>query len=139
MQLIEIIPSRLFQSDAESSVYDRLRERGLTPACVIDLHGGNPPTGTTTDIVYVRWPIEDGPVPHVPTLLSLARLGESVINSGGRVVSMCNMGRNRSGLLSALIVSRCEGITGRESVRYVRSKCPEALANEAFEAFLLDR
>ncbi|MEX2246201.1 MAG: hypothetical protein WEC75_05895 [Dehalococcoidia bacterium] len=139
MQLIEVLAGRLYQSDAERSVGERLRERGLLPAMIIDLHGGGAWEAASGELVYVRWPIDDATVPHVPTLLGLAQTGAEFIEAGGVVVSMCQMGRNRSGLLSALIVMRCEGMSGAEAVRFVRERCPEALGNDAFVAFLVGR
>lgn len=137
MPLIEILEGRLWQSDTDAAIFAKLRERGLTPAMVIDLQEfRQPDLPLDTTITYLRWPIEDGPVPDVGMILALERAACAYIEHGGRVVTMCAQGRNRSGLLSALIVARLHGCSGSEAVRIVRSKVPEALSNAAFVAWL---
>ena len=49
---------------------------------------------------------------------------------------MCAQGRNRSGLVSALIAARVLGLTGTEAMAHVRERVPEAITNEAFAAWL---
>jgi hypothetical protein len=133
MSFSEVIRGRLFQADASASSWaaiDELRQ----PSLVIDLHGsGGPPLSC---VVYLRWAIEDGPLPDRGVLSAVERLGVNFIQAGGVVVTMCNLGLNRSGLVSALIVSRLESMTGAEALRYVRYKVPEAVRNPAFAAYL---
>ena len=52
---------------------------------------------------------------------------------------MCALRKNRSGLLSALIVCLCRESGGAEAVRFVRSKVPEALTNLEFADWLASR
>lgn len=58
------------------------------------------------------------------------------IEAGGRVLTMCNAGRNRSGLLSALIVRELTGLPGAAAMAVVREHRPNAIANPHFERFL---
>lgn len=137
MPLTEILEGVLWQSDTDSAIFTKLWQRGLTPALVIDLQEfPQPDLPLDATIAYIRWPIEDGPIPDIGMLLALERAACAYIEQGGRVVTMCAQGRNRSGLLSALIVARLQGCEGREAVRIVRSKVAEALSNAAFAAWL---
>jgi protein-tyrosine phosphatase len=137
MPIIEILDGRLWQADADPNIFAKIREREWSPVMVIDLQEfparGIPLDG---DILYVHWPIDDGPVPDVRMLLTLERAACTFMEQGGRVVTMCAQGRNRSGLLSALIVGCVLGCDGAEAVRRVRSKAPEALSNPEFVDWL---
>ncbi len=140
MPITEVIAGSLWQSDADPNIFAKLRDRGLTPAMVIDLQEFHapemPPDGS---ISYVHWPIDDGPMPDVDMLSVIADAACSYIEGGGRVVTMCAQGRNRSGLVSALIVSRVLGMSGVEAVHVVRTKVPEALNNPEFAVWLANR
>ena len=137
MPFIEIIDRALYQSDANPDVTLRLEELGLRRGLVIDLCGVDPPSVTPSpDYVQVRAPIADGPIIDPALLRSLAQLGARSIEGGIPVVSMCEMGRNRSGLMAALIVMRLRTISGAEAIRMVRERNPEAIANQWFEEFL---
>jgi hypothetical protein len=134
MSFVEIIHGSLYQADASASSWAHISTLRRT-ALVIDLHGCiDPPL--SPGAVYLRWPIEDGPLPDIGVLSSVERLGANLIQAGGAVVTMCNMGLNRSGLLSALIVSRVQAIDGAQAVRIVQSKCPGALINDNFRTFV---
>lgn len=137
MAFIEIIEHSLYQSDANSAVALKLEERAIRRAAVLDLHGLAERIEPQTDgIVWVRWPIEDGPIVDRSMLHALAAFGAQAIAGGAAVVTMCTMGRNRSGLLAAMIASRVCGITGAEAMALVRKRNPEAIANHWFEEFL---
>jgi len=134
---IEIIERSLYQSDANAAVALKLEERGIRRAVVFDLGGVEERMEPVSDrIVSVRWPIEDGPIADRPMLHALAALGEQAIAGGSAVVAMCTMGRNRSGLLAAMIAARVCEVTGDEAMALVRSRNPEAIANVWFEEFL---
>ena len=137
MPLTEILEGVLWQSDTDPSIFAKLLQRGLTPALVIDLQEfPQPDPPANASITYIRWPIEDGPLPDVLMLATLKRAASAYIHRGGHVVTMCAQGRNRSGLVSALIVMQLRACNGREAVRIVRAKVPEALSNSAFVAWL---
>ena len=133
MSFSEIIQNSLLQADASASSWASIAEL-RQPHLIVDLHGS--PDPPISRAVYLRWAIEDGPLPDLGVLSALERLGVNFIQAGGAVVTKCNMGLNRSGLLSALIVSRLQSLSGAEALRYVRSKIPEAVRNPAFEAYL---
>jgi protein-tyrosine phosphatase len=135
--LTEIVRGTVYQSDGDSRIAERLHNESLIPALVIDLHGISFATDVLEPrIAFVRWPIEDGPVPDRQLLHALELAATSFAAGGGVVVTMCNMGLNRSGLLSALIVSRLHRISCKEAAQFVRSKRPGALANPVFAHYL---
>ena len=137
MHLTELIPGSLYQCDAEISVCATLQSRGYARLTLIDLCGiAADKIPSSSDLTYIRWPIEDGPVPHRPTLVAIERLGANVIESGGTVITMCSMGLNRSGLMSALILTRVRSMRGREALAFVRSKNANALRNDEFVGYL---
>ena len=85
-------------------------------------------------IEYVHWPIPDGKI-HGPVANRLLLLAAALARRVGVAVH-CRAGRNRSGLLVALIVRERLGLTGRDAMELVRERRPRALANEDFAAWL---
>lgn len=137
MAFIEIIEQKLFQSDANPAVALKLEGRGIRRAVVFDLSGMEEGIEPVSErIVSVRWPIEDGPIADRAMLKALSSFGARAIDGGSAVVAMCSMGRNRSGLLAAMIAARVCGISGADAMALVRSCNPEAIANVWFEEFL---
>ena len=61
------------------------------------------------------------------------------IKRGGVVLVHCWGGRNRSGLVTALALTRLRGITGAEAVRAVRGVRRGALVNQFFVNYLETR
>jgi protein-tyrosine phosphatase len=87
-------------------------------------------------IRYWHIPFADGKL--IPTQL-LARPVEDAAAALRRkegVLVHCHAGRNRAGLVAALIVREMYGVTGVEALRLVRDARPNAVANPAFEAYL---
>ena len=140
MALVEIIAGSLWQTDSDPKIFAKLLDRGLTPAMLIDLQE-LPARGVPLDgsVMYVHWPIDDGAMPDLAMLDAIERAACAYIASGGRVVTMCAQGRNRSGLVSAVIVASVSAVSGADAVARVRARVPEALGNEAFVAWLHGR
>lgn len=88
------------------------------------------------DGLYIHCPIPDGKQVLPALLNSVVRSAMPTIRNGRSVLVHCHAGRNRSALLAALIVRERLGISGAEAVRYLRSRRPNALANEAFVEYL---
>lgn len=80
--------------------------------------------------------IPDGKTVPVEALIALVREAVDHVRSGGIIVSMCHAGRNRSGLVSALIVRELMGYSGQQAMEWVRAVRPRAIANAAFEEYL---
>lgn len=89
---------------------------------------------------YRHRPIPDGRLDESTAefLLEEARLLAKKIRLGQCVLTACNAGRNRSGLLSALTVRELDRLGGAESLAIVRRERPRAVANPHFEKFLLN-
>jgi protein-tyrosine phosphatase len=137
LHLTEIIPGSLYQCDADLAVCEALRGRGHERLLFIDLCGIDVERIPRDEgVAYVRWPIEDGPVPNRAMLAGLEQLAARMIDAGGTVVAMCSMGLNRSGLMSASILCRVRSMRGREALAFVRSKNSNALRNDAFVQYL---
>ena len=87
--------------------------------------------------VYWHRPIADGVRLDPKPLLTLASEVERHIRSDrGRVLVMCHAGRNRSGLVSALIIRQLLRCSGAGALAHVRSRRPHAVANTVFAAYL---
>jgi protein tyrosine phosphatase (PTP) superfamily phosphohydrolase (DUF442 family) len=93
-------------------------------------------------ITYVYYPIPDGDISkeQYQTLHAIAYDATLCLddNEGG-VLSYCNAGRNRSGLMNALILWELDpDMSGRDALETIREERPNAIANPFFEQYLLD-
>ncbi len=107
--------------------------RGRVDA-VLDLSdpGPGPSSDDLGELTYVKAPLEDGETLPEPVLLDhLTGLVVDLVRQGRRVLVHCTFGKNRSGLVMALVVREvlgCDGPTALERVRAVR---PRAVNNDA--------
>jgi len=58
------------------------------------------------------------------------------LRDGKTILSTCSAGRNRSGLISGLVLMKRYGLTGKEAVERVRLARPNALTNDVFREYL---
>ncbi len=88
---------------------------------------------------YVHFPMSDGRLDKVvDDVEALAdALAVEILHNDRNVLVHCNAGRNRSGLLAALIVSKVETMTYKEALEHVRWARPRAVANPHFERYLV--
>jgi hypothetical protein len=87
---------------------------------------------------YYHFPIPDGLLSW-ETQRALEQLSEHIVRSlsvGDGWLIQCHAGRNRSGLLSALVVRQALGLSGRLALAHVRLMRPGSVANPHFEAYL---
>lgn len=129
--------SRLFISGDLVS-WDGVAPHGID--VVIDLDGGLDaciPTETNR-CLYVYFPFDDDDesLPNLTKLHAVASLAASLIRAGHRVLTRCNMGFNRSGLVAGLILTSL-GMSGRSAVTRIRERRPGALYNDCFANYLL--
>jgi hypothetical protein len=138
-QVYEILPDALYQRGKLHRLSDAVKAQGVDDYGLTHAVALAPPTPDPTLGQFLRYshhPMPDGLFKVGPFLLGLAAQLAEEIELGGRVVTMCNAGRNRSGLLSALIVRELSGVPGSAAMEFVRHQRPNALANPHFEAFL---
>ncbi len=91
--------------------------------------------------VVVCAPLDDTDEPDkVPGIVEAAANAANVVvdalGRGQRVLVTCAKGRNRSGLVVALVLVAHLRISGREARERVQTLRPNALTNGAFAAFL---
>lgn len=89
-----------------------------------------------------RWwryePLADGKVDHQLTEIVVARdVALSMYTSGHTTVIHCVAGRNRSGLVGALVIRELDNLTGAEALDEVRRLRPRSVDNDYFEQFLM--
>lgn len=140
MKIREIIPGKLytrgrFDRHSKETKLKSLREQGIGIVVNLikrfdeDLAG---PDG----LEYYSLPIADGEDWDQAMVLALSYRMAERIREGQRILVHCNAGRNRSGLVCALIVRELWGISGSEALEYVRKKRPRAVDNPHFEEYL---
>lgn len=142
--IYEILPGQLYQRGKLHRMSITVKEAGLVYYGITDsvqLAPPHPDYGLATidaagGAVYQHLPIPDGLLHNGAALVDLAGNYAKIITSGRVVLTMCNAGRNRSGLLSALIVRELTGLPGAAAMAVVRRHRPNAIANPNFERFL---
>jgi hypothetical protein len=90
-------------------------------------------------LMYVYCPIADGKLHKEPisTMFHLAyKAAEAIYYQKATVLSYCYDGRNRSGLMNALILRDLYGLSGKDAMEMVREHRPRAINNLHFEEFL---
>ena len=60
-----------------------------------------------------------------------------ILLRGGRVLSSCWMGKNRSGLVTALTLHGLTGLSGAHVLAHIRKVRPQALSNPQFRAAIM--
>lgn len=93
-----------------------------------------PSDGSFPGVLVLRLPIEDAPISWDDWVraVDVATRVSGVRARGGRVLSTCQAGLNRSGLVSALSLIILDGMSPPTAIARVRSRRPGALFNESF-------
>lgn len=81
--------------------------------------------------------IDDGPTrAEISIALNARDFILRQLNQGKRVLTSCVAGRNRSGLVNALVLMSRHKINGKEAAKWVQDMRANALTNSSFETFL---
>lgn len=90
------------------------------------------------DVIYA--PNDDGFGPFTPIQATIARIAAGrvadYVRQKRHVLVTCMMGRNRSGLVTALALHNLYGWSGIRCVNFVQSKRENALTNDDFARYL---
>lgn len=96
-----------------------------------------PPATEIEGLTYLKCPLADGDeLPEPGLTLGLAALVGGLVGDGHRALVHCTFGRNRSGLVAALVVRELLGLSGADALRYVQERRERAVNNEAFATWL---
>ena len=87
-------------------------------------------------IVFSHYPFPDGDVPDERLLHYVAQQVTTAIDSGLTVLTHCQEGRNRSGLLAALAIRNLLGVDGAHALEVVRASRAGMLSNRAFANYV---
>jgi protein-tyrosine phosphatase len=134
-----IVRGKLYQGRYYATDYMR-RRPDLHIHCAREIASSGP---VAFEVVWLpladaKWDWRHHPG-EVRRLQDVADHAGRVIRSGGRVLTTCHMGINRSGLLSALILIRAWGLTPDQAIAHVRrGRGEKALSNRSFCDFLLN-
>lgn len=137
--LSEILPGKLWQS---GNIEDPKRLAAAGINYIINMCGDEPVHAKWSGhfnypLTEVQYAIGDGNIAHVNLehIHEIAEAAADHINRGGKVLSHCQMGWNRSGLVTALIMHKL-GFEG-DVVQHIRSKrSPHALTNSDFHEYV---
>jgi hypothetical protein len=130
------LPGRLWQGGCPVD-FDWVRHLGID--VVVDLADADSvaPAADAEPLTYLKCPLVDGSQLPSPVLtLGLARLVADLVRDGHRTLVHCTFGRNRSGLLTTLVVRDLLGLTGAEALAHVQAHRQDAVNNEDFATWL---
>ena len=142
MRVYEILPGRLYtrgtlRKMSPEAKRDGLWELGIN--VVVNLTRRIDVTlRDTLSLMYIHYPMPDGRLDEAQWIYigQLASFLAERIKQNARVLIHCNAGRNRTGLLAALVVARVKSISTEEALAYVRHRRPLAVDNPHFERYL---
>lgn len=137
----EILPGQLYQRGQLHGKDAGVKKAGVDHFGIthaIALAPKTPDPDLPLMIDYHHLPVPDGLLrENGPKFQRFAAyLADEIRDNDAVVMTMCHAGRNRSGLMSALILMELMGISGTSAIKIVRMERPRALANPHFEAFL---
>lgn len=113
-------------------------ERGEITAVVNTIKADDSPEVISQLRYYAHYAIPDGKVVK-KDLLSQAADDALYFWNGHNVLIHCRAGRNRSATVAALVLFELGVVdTPKEAIDYIRSRRPRAIANPAFEAWLVE-
>lgn len=117
-----------------------LDKHGWTNIGMITLCSKSPSNDVILDDRVQWWkhmPIADGQITDVDRVWEARNTAITMMSMGYTTIIHCMAGRNRSGLIGALVLQHFENLTGAEALERVRILRPRSVDNEHFEKFLM--
>jgi len=131
---INQIAPNLFQG-ANPPKGDVLHAQGFT-SLVLCAREWQAPAKEYANLKVTHAPMEDGPYIPKATAHRAAKFAAAEVAKGHKTLIVCNMGWNRSGLVSALTLWNLTGDPGVDCLWQVQAARPRALCNRYFAAYL---
>jgi hypothetical protein len=132
----QLVPGRLWHGGCPVD-FDWARRVGID--VVVDLADADSvaPAADIEHLTYLKCPLVDGSELPAPVLtLGLARLVADLVRDGHQALVHCTFGRNRSGLLTTLVVRELLRVPGVEALEHVQARRRDAVNNEDFASWL---
>lgn len=114
----------------------KLHEAGVTDIVCLTPRGT--PNEVTEQFAWHYRAIPDGKNVPAEKVSAIVQEVRSLLRSGLTVLLHCNAGRNRSGLIAALVLRDSLACSGYEALDFVRECRPRAVANPAFERYIVE-
>jgi hypothetical protein len=86
---------------------------------------------------WAHFPLPDGRIWDIPKVMLARDTALSMRSFHNTVVIHCVAGRNRSGLIGALILRELHQLTGPQALEMVRRLRPNSVDNPYFEEYLM--
>lgn len=140
MKVYEVIPGKLYQRGyfaTLKSKFTRLEELGVD--IVVNTYYKTDPDMADVLYMYINIPVPDGVegLQRIDDMHLVADMVAYSLLDGHSAIVHCYGGRNRSGLVNALIVRRYYGVTGAEALKIVREAREDSLSTQTFVDYLL--
>ena len=86
----------------------------------------------------ISLPIADLGTPDLPALESAVRVALEHVSAGGNLAVHCHAGVGRTGLFTACLASRVQGIAGEQALQWIRQFIPHAIETEKQRQLLVE-
>lgn len=145
MKLIEIWPERLYQRGEFrklplSEKQARLAAAGITAVLNVSPRLDAELQAAMGPAAYLHAPIADSAHADFAVVEAAAAWALGALNApDSRLLVHCHAGRNRSSLLSAILLMELYEMAGLDAVAHLRLVRPNALATDAFVDYLKQR
>ena len=96
----------------------------------------DPEEAMAAGVEYYHFGWEDMTVPSVDSMLDIVRVGNSVIERGGKVAVHCHAGFGRTGIVIACMIISRENVSAQEAITLVRSKRGKCIQTKLQESFV---
>jgi len=139
MRIYEILPGKLYQSGEfrKLPIDEKLHSLGKYGIdTVVNLYKNEDNELKEYLYEYIYNPLSDGKNFDSEQVMEIVETITDIIMGGHKVLVHCHVGRNRSGLINALVVMQVARCTGDEAIRIVRKARPRAIDNDEFERFI---